>query len=638
MKNWRKLLALALVLVMSFALVACGDPAPASSTPAAESTPAIVESTPEEPVESEPESVPEEPVESEGEPEEVVFGTSVETPRNETLYYNGIQWGSPINNNPFSSNSNNGMVVGQSDLARELVYETLYMYNQSTGGLHPLLAVDQPEWNADRTELTVKMNPAAKWSDGTAVTADDVKATFDAHVASASGTGTDYGQYISAVNVVDASTVTFVANTENHNPLKMLEYLPKVYVLQKAYIDGKLATYGDDFEGFKNDQMFDLVYSGAYGPLFYSSQKLVLQRNDSYWGAQADGVWGKLAEPKFIAHNIFKDNDSGASAFRLGEVDIAQQFMSGVPAMWEEEGLPVSTYLPAPLCYQSASIPSIWFNTTAPGLDQLAVREAIAYAIDYDQINESAMYGYSPTFADAPRSIAVPLEGEQKYIDNAALADLQWGSMDYERSNQILDDAGIVDSDSDGFREYNGTKLEFTAMCPKGWSDWEASLEIVAAAGANIGLDIRTNFVEAAVWTDALQTGDFTIIMNGMISNSITAPWGRAYNALNVTDPTAERVFWGYHRMQNDEINTMIAEAALETDEAVLKETYTEISRFLLEQKPIVALMYRPSLFHTANETVWTGFQFDGDGTDIPPQLVSDGYGYAALYNLHLVG
>ncbi len=90
--------------------------------------------------------------------------------------------------------------------------------------------------------------------------------------------------------------------------------------------------------------------------------------------------------------------------------------------------------------------------------------------------------------------------------------------------------------------------------------------------------------------------------------------------------------------MQNDEINTMIAEAALETDEAVLKETYTEISRFLLEQKPIVALMYRPSLFHTANETVWTGFQFDGDGTDIPPQLVSDGYGYAALYNLHLVG
>lgn len=639
MKKWQKVLALMLAVMMVVSVfAACQQETPTSSTePESVSEPA---SEPESEPASEPESEPEE-TEPE-ETEDVVFGSDLGTlPRNETLYYNGIQWATPASNSPFHSNPQNGLVADANESARITVWETLYMFNQNDGKAYPLLAdgeVDGYSFNADQTELTVTLKSAAKWSDGTPVTAEDVKATFDAHVKVSSNPGTNYGPYIAEIVAQDASTVVIKANTDSHNPQKMKEFLTQVYIMQKAFIDKKFEEHGDDVEAFKNDAWFeDFPHSGPYMPVLLSSQKTVIQRDDNYWGQDAS-MWGELPAPKYLVHNIFKDNAAGRLALTQGEVDVAQQFMDKVPDMWNVDGLPVSTYYDEPLCYQSASMPSIYFNTTKSPWNEKAVREAIAYAIDYDQINSSAMSGYSPTFEEAPRSLAIAtLEGESKYIDYDALTDLQWTGRDYDRANKVLDDAGFLDTDGDGIREVNGENISGTCMCPKGWNDWEASLEVVAQAGKEIGLDLSTQFVDASVWTESLQTADFDIIMNGMPSTSISAPWGRAYQVLDVKDANADRVYWGYHRLQNDEINAKVLAASTETDEAKLKEIYTELSKYLLEEKPAVALMYRPSKFHTVNESVWTGFPEADDGNNIPPQICMDGYGIAALYNLELV-
>ena len=78
--------------------------------------------------------------------------------------------------------------------------------------------------------------------------------------------------------------------------------------------------------------------------------------------------------------------------------------------------------------------------------------------------------------------------------DHEAVKDLQWVGNDIEGAKKLLDDAGIVDTDGDGWREYNGEKLSYVATCPNGWSDWQAAIEVVAAAGKKIGIDITTNF------------------------------------------------------------------------------------------------------------------------------------------------
>ena len=45
-------------------------------------------------------------------------------PRNETMYFNGQQWGSVVCWNPYSSNCNNAMAISEGDSARVIEFET----------------------------------------------------------------------------------------------------------------------------------------------------------------------------------------------------------------------------------------------------------------------------------------------------------------------------------------------------------------------------------------------------------------------------------------------------------------------------------------------------------------------------------
>jgi len=565
------------------------------------------------------------------------------TPRNETVYYNGQQWGAITDWNPLSSNSNNAMGISQTNSARTLLYETLYMYNMLDGKMYPLLADGDAVWNDAHTTLTVKMNKDAKWSDGTAVTANDVAYTFDTNVKYESPGGADYKTYIESIKATDDSTVVLTAKLNSAgialNPLKVTEYLPKQYVMQKAYLQKVEARDNNDATKIKTDKMEDFVGSGPYKPSISNDQKVVFQRDDNYWG-KATSMWGKLPVPKYIAHNIFKDNAAGDTAFKAGEVDVSQQFISDVASMMS--GGKISTYLPESPYYLAATMPTAWFNVNRPGLDQVAVRKAIALAVDYDQIIKTAMSGYSPSFTDVPRTLMNPSESEQALVDQTALKSVQWTGNDIESAKKLLDTAGIKDTNGDGIREYKGKELSFKAECPAGWSDWNASLEIVAAAGKKIGIDITTYFPDANTFYDDLGNKNFDIAMYSPAAAGISNPWTRAFGILsssyNKIKTQTIGNFGGYANARVDKILELIPH---ETDQAKLKAYYTELSKIYLTEVPSFSLMYRPELFYTVNETVWTNYPQEGSKSDkgigIPPYDLTDGYGIAGLYTIELV-
>ena len=549
------------------------------------------------------------------------------TPRNETLYINGLQW-SPNPNcfNPMGSNMTAFLAAGNVSTAREIIFETLYMYNQLDGKMYPLLADGDYTWEGDT--CTVKLNKDAHWNDGKPVTADDVVYTFELAKKYPQVNWSQFWQYLDSVTAVDGATVAFKEKADRQNPLMVEEALESVYIMPKHVWTEIESKDGNDAAKVCAETNSTPVASGPYKVQSSNDQKVVLVRDESYWG-KAASMWGALPAPKYVVHNIFKDNPAGDNAFKNGEVDVSQQFTPNIQTM----GSSIHTYLKESPYYVSGTIPWLVINVTKPGLDNKDVRKAIAMCINYDDIGSKAMSGYTPKMA---ASLMLPSDVEQSLIDTSALSSLQWGGGgDADAANKLLDSIGAAKG-SDGIRVLNGTKLSFKVECPTGWTDWNAALEIVAQSAKAIGIDVSTNFPQAGTWTNDSQTGNFDMLMFSYQGVGISSPWQRAFQMMSSDGyvDIGSKANMNYGRYKNDEADSILAKIPTDTGDA-LKEDWTELNKIYLTDVPAIGLMYRPVVFHTVNTSVWEGFPEEGDSTNIPPSICMDGYGIAALYKIH---
>ena len=572
--------------------------------------------------------------------------SDVVLPREETLYFAGQQWGAVNSWNIVGTNQNNAMAIaGNAGGYRTTMFETLFMYNPLSGEKIGLLA-DSYEWNEDLTEMTVSLKDAAHWSDGTPVTAEDVAATWEVALLTNNGTGAGNKAYVDTIEATGEKTFVIKAVlTEDGkpvNPLKVEDFICGTPIAQAAWIKTLRERCNDDPTAILNDAGEDVVWSGPYTKYYTDDQKVVLIRDDNYWG-QDESMWGKLPAPKYLAHVIFADNAAGELALKAGEVDVCQQFIGNIQNLWLEDDLPISTYYDEAPYGVCLTMPTAWYNMNIPVIaENTALRKAIAMATDYEAIIANAMTNQSPTFAEVPRSLMNPTDGEQALYDHEAVADLQWAGNDIDGANALLDEAGLLDTDGDGWREYNGEKISLNAVCPNGWSDWQAAMQIVAAAGDKIGISIEPEYPEWDImqtrFTDPAQT-DYAIFMWSPDAASPSMPWGRCNQFLSSQFVGLQNNWsgnWGQY--VNEEADRILAEIPLTTDHDELVKLYTELVKIYLTDVPSFSLMYRPSVFHAVNESVWTNFPSGDDGRNIPPLDCTDGYGIAALYELELVG
>jgi peptide/nickel transport system substrate-binding protein len=549
-------------------------------------------------------------------------------PRNETLYYNGLQWGTPRGNNVYGNTNNAFAKQGH----RQLQFETLFVYNLLDGKLYPQIG-DSFSWSGQT--LTVQLNRNVKFADGIPLTAEDIVFVFDLARKYSIGPSV-YWQYLDSVRAEGDYTVVFQGKAPPNFSMKHMEAaISEVSITSRYYWEIKInmEELGKDAGDLFNFMGWDCVGSGPYMLFYHDDTKLVLIRNDNYWGKHYSR-YSKLPVPKYIAHNIYADNAESEFAFRKGEVDVSQQFVFKIWYMWEN-GLPVETFLSQPPYYLPGVIPSIIFNTTKPGLNDKAVRKAIAMAIDYEMIRINSMSEYT---AQKQASMMLPLPQEQALIDLNALKPYQWEGIDISGASRLLDNAGWVIG-ADGIRTKGGVKLSFKLECPYGWSDWKASLDVVANAAEQIGMELTTYFPNAGGWSDDRYNCNFDIIMDSPGDQGVSSPWSRAYAIMYskylppIGTPNAVGN-WG--RYSNARVDAIIDRIANETNFTILKALWTELNQIYLDEMPAVGLMYRPWLFHQVNTSVWTDFPKLTDGTNVPPTILCDGYGIKGLYNIRL--
>lgn len=244
--------------------------------------------------------------------------------------------------------------------------------------------------NADKSEWTFKLNPKAAFSDGTPITADDVKWTFEwianpkakANGANNLSTITGYDAVskgtattLDGIAVVDPQTITF--KLTGPDPI----FLAKAAVYSLGILKKDNVVSGGE-EWWRKP-----VTSGMFKVTEYTpgdSGSMTLERNEHWWRDPA-----KLAK---INYKVVSDTQTQLVMYDNGEVDAipagAAEFAQAVkPGGQRHDDL---VWLPADSTYYFG-----FFCNKAP-FDDVKVRQAFASAIDRQTLAQAIFGGMYP--------------------------------------------------------------------------------------------------------------------------------------------------------------------------------------------------------------------------------------------------
>jgi peptide/nickel transport system substrate-binding protein len=355
---------------------------------------------------------------------------------------------------PDSLNPGNGL-LSEAYTLYELVYDTPIAVTPA-GEFVGELATD---WSVsdDGLTWTITIVDGATFHDGELLTAEDVAYTIELYRdTEAFPFLPSYAAPFVEIQAPDDSTV--VLTTED--PINTFEaYMAFIYVLPKHIWEPAIAELECPEEsaapepsgepacgavGFQNAEMI------GSGPFMLAeatqNESLILDANTDYWGTQA-------AIDEVIFQTI-SNSDARVTALTTGQVDAITEFpATAVSALQNADNVEVHIADVA----AGGSLRDVFFNVTSeencppddgicsghPALQDVAVRQALATAVDKQQIIDVATLGTaSPGLSLVPPGLGdYYASGIEDYAYDPAAA------------NDILDEAGYEDSDGDGVRE-----------------------------------------------------------------------------------------------------------------------------------------------------------------------------------------
>ncbi len=183
---------------------------------------------------------------------------------------------------------------------------------------------------------------------------------------------------------------------------------------------------------------------------------------------------------------------------------------------------------------------------------------------------------------------------------------------DPAQAQQILEDAGIVDSDGDGVRELDGEPLAFEFLVNGSDSLRLRLAELVSQMLAEVGIQANVASVEQTTWEEAVWPG--FDVANGR--NYDMAMWGWSapvqadpvrFPNLVHSDPTiGTSNLSGYVSAAADELGSAIIS---EPDEATRISMVQELQELVAADLPFIMLLY-PDGAYAYNADVYNGWRF----------------------------
>ncbi len=460
-----------------------------------------------------------------------------------------------------------------------LQYDSLMQFD-ANGEPQPWLA-ESVTANEDLTEFVVTLVDGVTWNDGLPLTAADVEFTFSYFVENASGRFARDLRGVESVTVDGDLGITITL--EEPNPAFDLVALADIPILPKHI--------WESVEG-PEDYVFDTVTNVGSGPYILVDYT----EDQSYrFKANSDYFRGAPAVDELVV--IVFAGDAGAlAAIRSGEVDVIFERISPeqIPLLDAQDPIDISQG-------PEFTTQMINYNLDSAPFGDIAVRKAISLAIDRQDIVDTIFLGAATV--GSPGWVH-----PDKTVYNPAVAPVY----DVAAANALLDEAGYMDTDGDGIREFDGGPMSFELLTNSSDSLRLRIAELTAEMLAKIGIEVNVSSVETATWEEAVWPG--FDVNNGR--NYEMAVWGWSAPVQANTIRIAELVhsdlgvgFLNLTGFANTEVDTISEQLQSETDPAKSAELIGELQVLIADQLPFVMLAY-PDGAYAYDSDVYNDWEF----------------------------
>jgi peptide/nickel transport system substrate-binding protein len=339
------------------------------------------------------------------------------------------------------------------------------------------------------------MHKGINWSDGQPVTPEDVAYTFNAMKSDkAIDLNALWSNAAGPLTSVATSGTEQVVFNFNAPAQSYFFYVASLTPIVPKHIwsslnQSQLSSYADP----------QPVGSGPYKVANCAPQNIKYTRNPTYWQSSSSHPVPQITEVDYPA---FLSNTPANLYLAQGQGQWGGQYIPNIQTFWVAKD-PANRHYWFPPVLNVSLFP----NLTNSLLSQKAVREAIAYAIDKSTVSRLGESGYQQPAHQA----AVITPTFQSWFDSS----LPEPSYNTAKADQILTAAGFKKGSGGIYQSSSGAPLTFTIKTISGYTDWDASLQLIQQQLKAAGIAVTVQDENTAPYTTDLQSGNYQLAYAG---------------------------------------------------------------------------------------------------------------------------
>ena len=430
------------------------------------------------------------------------------------------------------------------------MYPRLYKLNNNYEAIPDLAS--KYECSDDALTYTFTLRENAVWTDGEAVTADDVVYTYNTIIENSYANASVFVN-VESITATDDYTVVIKMTQPDASFMSNVSWYGTFILPQHIFDINNGADGSDDW--ISNPYTTGEEAPVTCGPFKFSAWNkgtdVRLVRDDNYWGDTA-----YLDE---LVYTIVPDDSTAYQAWLNGEVDEISS--SSVPTSELQSLIDSGDYTVVEQLWPSPYY--VTFNMNEGPFSNVLVREAFAYGVDRDIVSEKAFNGLKPANDHFISDLYTDAHNE----------DAAQPEVDYEKAMELLEKAGYK-------KNADGYYFETTLTIFEGFED---PAYVVISELEKIGIKATLNSIDYNVWQEQVwnnQQFDFTMVagFQGPDVLGSLRRWTKD-GTVNVN---------GYSRAEIEELATKCLNAS-STEE--INGYMKEIQTYLREDLPLVTMV-----------------------------------------------